>query len=263
MPAPAQTDSPLIRILREFWHRKSDGVGLAGRFPQAGRVLREIHDLLPERLRDLPDRDAAHLWGAAPMVIRKLFDRLGTPLQDQMKEMAREALLDAAMMGNADAAQVYGAMAAAEGKGPLDLAGGKAGDAVTDRIVEIAGAAMAIVAYEALKSGEDKLHQAELNWHRENGVPIEPGSPLGRWVGLEGPAHDLGATAALLDEFRNRNPFREAIDALAADKAAPRPPSRDPFEELLQNGGKRRRTTASFEELLDADREFRDGPAPM
>jgi len=197
-----------ISALEEFFHRKSDGIGMSDRYPRTAEVLETIMSLLPKGISDFDDEDVSRVAG---QVVER-----GLKLNDLMSNIASDGVLKVVTDQARDKCikDAHGQGVATAVKEVIEVGSGVT-DRLKDSIFVAVGVAATLSTYDLLIKANDKLHTLDHIWHERHGMDRAEGSDLHKWSGGQARTKDTRSLAQRANPFLPQpivqNPFKEAL----------------------------------------------------
>lgn len=162
----------LKQLLTEFYHRKSDGIGMSERFPHLAEALTVLYDLLPSKATEISNEDAARLLGRVAEAGPKAAESLAKVVTDGPVAVLAEHVVDKALT------QQTGSDLPALVRKELTEATSGLSDKVKDFGSTLIGICVTLGAYNLIQSGQDYLNGKDATWHANTGTPMREGSDL-------------------------------------------------------------------------------------
>jgi hypothetical protein len=162
----------------EFFHRKSDGIGMSEKYPQIADALTLLYDLLPEKLTGISDEDAARLTGMVAQKGAKATDALAKIATSGPVLFLAETVVDKALKSKTKS-DVAG-IAAKEIIKPGAGADGAIKDKMKDYGFNLVGLVVTLGAYNLIQAGNEYLREKDAAWHAKTGKKMLEGSDLAK-----------------------------------------------------------------------------------
>jgi|Cruoilmetagenom7_1024161.scaffolds.fasta_scaffold00190_27 hypothetical protein len=183
----------------EFYHRKSDGIGMSDRYPATAEILNRLVDLIPEKVQKFDDAAAARVAGNAAMSGLNVADMASSISSDGPTKFLAEQARDRIIKSE------YGETASTAVKEVL-----KPGTFVLDKLKNSAKTALSVAVtlgvYDLMSKGGDYLNMQDYQWHQKHKIDMMKGSDLHDWGG--GPGREAPDPKPVFDPSRfTNNPF--------------------------------------------------------
>jgi len=180
----------------EFFHRKSDGIGMSDRYPEAAKILNEISQLIPRGADKIDDALVAQVMGTAAEKGLNVADMASSLTSDGPTKFLAEQARDRIVKSE------YGETASTAVKEVMKPGSGIVG-LLKDSIKVAVGVAVTLGVYDLMTRAGDYLNMQDHQWHQKNKMDVMKGSDLHDWAG--GPARE---PKAAFDPSRfTNNPF--------------------------------------------------------
>lgn len=180
----------------EYFHRKSDGIGMSDRFPKTAAVLNIFAELIPGGMKEFDDAAAARIAGNAAMKGLDVADMANSLSSDGPTKFLAEQARDRIIKSE------YGVTASDAVKEVM-----KPGSFATDQLKFAAKTALSVAVtlgvYDLMSKGGDYLNMKDYKWHEKNKVDMMKGSDLHDWGG--GPARAAPEPKEAFDPSRFTN----------------------------------------------------------
>jgi hypothetical protein len=182
----------------EYFHRKSDGIGMSDRFPKTAAILNTLADLIPGDVKEFDDVAAARVAGNAALKGLNVADMANSLSSDGPTKFLAEQARDRIIKSE------YGETASTAVKEVMKP-GTFALDTLKNSTKTALSVAVTLGVYDLMTKAGDYLNMKDYHWHEKNDVEMMKGSDLHDAVG--GPARE--PKAALDPSEITNNPFAD------------------------------------------------------